>query len=96
MRWAALYACVLIPSALAQGSTQVEPKHYQLVLENEYVQVVNLHYGPHEKSTLHHHPGGVVVVPTSGHLKFTDEKANSERYTPGPASAGGFWHPSTK
>jgi quercetin dioxygenase-like cupin family protein len=37
------------------------------------VQVVNVHYGPHEKSSLHAHPGGVVVVLTAGHLRFTDE-----------------------
>ena len=32
-----------------------------------------MHYGPHEKSAMHEHPGGVVVVVTGGHLKFTDE-----------------------
>jgi hypothetical protein len=33
--WAALYACLLIPSGLAQDPTKVEPKHYQLAFENE-------------------------------------------------------------
>ena len=37
------------------------------------MQVVNVHYGPHEKSGMHDHPGGVVVVITGGHLRFTDE-----------------------
>jgi len=37
------------------------------------VQVVNVHYGPQEKSALHAHMGGVVVVLTAGHLRFTDE-----------------------
>ena len=37
------------------------------------MQVVNVHYGPHEKSALHSHMGGVVVVLTAGHLRFTDE-----------------------
>lgn len=66
---------VLILSALALGQdpTKVEPSHYKLAFENEYVQVVNVHYGPHEKSSLHAHPGGVVVVLTAGHLRFTDE-----------------------
>jgi quercetin dioxygenase-like cupin family protein len=41
--------------------------------ENERVQVVNVHYGPHEKSEMHDHPGGVVVVITGGHLRFTDQ-----------------------
>ena len=60
-------------AALAQDPIKVEPTHYKLAFENEYVQVVNVHYGPHEKSALHAHPGGVVVVLTAGHLRFTDE-----------------------
>lgn len=59
--------------ALSQDPTKVEPTHYKLAFENEYVQVVNVHYGPHEKSNLHAHPGGVVVVLSVGHLRFTDE-----------------------
>lgn len=60
--------------AAAQDPTKVESKHYKLAFENEYVQVVDVHYGPHEKSAMHDHPGGVVVVLTGGHLKFTDDK----------------------
>ncbi len=63
--------------ALAQDPTKVEPTHYKLAFENEYVQVVNVHYGPHEKSGLHAHPGGVVVVLTAGHLRFTDENGKT-------------------
>jgi quercetin dioxygenase-like cupin family protein len=59
--------------AVAQDPTKVEAKHYSLAFENEYVQVVNVHYGPHEKSALHDHPGGVVVVLSGGHLRFTDQ-----------------------
>jgi beta-alanine degradation protein BauB len=67
---------ILIVSALsfAQDPMKVEPSHYKLAFENANVQVVNVHYGPHEKSTLHDHPGGVVVVITGGHLEFTDER----------------------
>ncbi len=66
--------CLVVQAAVAQDPTKVEPKHYHLAFENEYVQVVDVHYGPHEKSALHDHPGGVVVVLTAGHLRFTDEK----------------------
>ena len=65
--------CLAINYAVAQDPTKVEPKHYRLQFENERVQVVNVHYGPHEKSEMHDHPGGVVVVITGGHLKFTDQ-----------------------
>jgi quercetin dioxygenase-like cupin family protein len=43
------------------------------MFENDRVQVVNVHYGPHEKSEMHEHPGGVVVIVTGGHLRFTDQ-----------------------
>ncbi len=64
--------------ALAQDPTKVEPTHYKLAFENEYVQVVDVHYGPHEKSQMHAHPGGVVVVLTEGHLRFTDEHGKKQ------------------
>jgi beta-alanine degradation protein BauB len=70
---ASLLVALFCAVAFAQDPTKVEPSHYRLAFENEYVQVVNVHYGPHEKSNLHAHPGGVVVVLTSGHLRFTDE-----------------------
>jgi quercetin dioxygenase-like cupin family protein len=65
--------CLAVSSELAQDPTKVESKHYKLDFENERVQVVSVHYGPHEKSALHDHPGGVVVCLSEGHLRFTDE-----------------------
>ena len=70
---AAVIVCLAIGSASAQDPTKVEPKHYRLMFENERVQVVSVHYGPHEKSEMHDHPGGVVVIVTGGHLRFTDQ-----------------------
>jgi beta-alanine degradation protein BauB len=69
----AVVVCLAVNSALAQDPTKVEPKHYRLLFENERVQVVSVHYGPHEKSEMHDHPGGVVVIVTGGHLRFTDQ-----------------------
>jgi quercetin dioxygenase-like cupin family protein len=74
--WAVLLAGLARNAALAQDPTKVEPKHYKLAFENEWVEVVDVHYGPHEKSALHDHPGGVVVVLTEGHLRFTDQNGN--------------------
>jgi quercetin dioxygenase-like cupin family protein len=67
-----LFVGLVVTGALAQDAMKVEPRHYKLAFENESVQVVNVHYGPHEKSGIHDHPGGVVVYVTGGHLKFTD------------------------
>lgn len=88
-----LSLCLILP-ALAQDPTKVEPKHYKLAFENESVQVVDVHYGPHEKSNLHDHPGGVVVVLTAGHLRFTDEKGNTREVYAKPGEAR--WFPPLK
>ena len=76
--------------AVAQDPTKMEPTHYKLAFENEYVQVVNVHYGPHEKSGLHAHPGGVVVVLTAGHLQFTDENGKTHEVFAKPGEARWF------
>lgn len=71
--WAGAFVCLATASVLAQDPTKVEARHYKLDFENDKVQVVTVHYGPHEKSALHDHPGGVVVSLTEAHLRFTDE-----------------------
>jgi beta-alanine degradation protein BauB len=70
---AAAFVCLMVNVAAAQDPTKVEPRHYKLHFENERVQVIDVHYGPHEKSEMHDHPGGVVVVLSGGHLRFTDQ-----------------------
>jgi len=80
--------------AFAQDPTKVEPTHYSLAFENEYVQVVNVHYGPHEKSGLHAHMGGVVVVLTAGHLRFTDENGKTKEVFAKPGESR--WYPPFK
>ena len=75
--WALILAGPLgMNAGLAQDATKVEPKHYRVAFKNERVQVVYIHYGPHEKSAMHDHPQGVVVNITDGHLKFTDQHGN--------------------
>jgi len=76
--------------SLAQDPTKVAPTHYKLDFENEHVQVVSVHYGPHEKSAVHEHPGGVVVVITGGHLKFTDDKGKVTEVFAKPGEARWF------
>jgi len=75
---ATTFLAFLCAAACAQDPLKVEPTHYKLAFENEYVQVVNVHYGPHEKSALHSHMGGVVVVLSAGHLRFTDENGKTQ------------------
>jgi len=92
--WAVVFLGLALHTALAQDPTKVEPKHYQLRFENEWVQVVDVHYGPHEKSGLHDHPGGVVVVITAGHLRFTDENGKTKEVFAKPGESR--WYPAFK
>jgi quercetin dioxygenase-like cupin family protein len=88
------FLCLLTVSAQSQDPTKVEPRHYRLNFENEHVQVVSVHYGPHEKSALHEHPGGVVVAITSAHLLFTDENGKTREVYSKPGEVR--WYPPFK
>ena len=92
--WAVVVTCVITNPVLAQDPTKVESKHYHLAFENEWVQVVDVHYGPHEKSGLHDHPGGVVVVLTEGHLRFTDQDGKTKEVYAKPGESR--WYPAFK
>jgi quercetin dioxygenase-like cupin family protein len=80
--------------ALGQDPVKVEPKHYTRDFENEHVDVISVVYGPHESSTLHQHPGGVVVSITEAHLRFTDENGKVREVYSKPGEAR--WYPPFK
>lgn len=92
--WAGAFVCLATASSLSQDPVKVEPKHYTLSFENEHVQVVSVVYGPHEKSGLHEHPGGVVVSITEAHLRFTDENGKTREVFAKPGEAR--WYPPFK
>jgi len=56
---------------LAQDPTKVDSKHYKVVFENDSVRVLRVTYGPYEKSVMHDHPDGVVVLLTDFSGRFT-------------------------
>src|SRR5579872_7577455 len=89
--WAGALVCLAAAGSVAQDPTKVEPKHYKLNFENEHVQVVSVYYGPHEKSAMHEHPGGVVVFLTEAHLRFTDENGKVREIYSKPGEAR--WYP---
>ena len=88
--WVIGFVSLALGATLAQDPTKVEPAHYKLAFENEWVQVVDVHYGPHEKSRMHEHPGGVVVVLTEGHLKFTDQNGKVQEVYAKPGESRWF------
>jgi quercetin dioxygenase-like cupin family protein len=57
--------------AMAQDPVKVDPQHYKVEFENAQVRVLRIHYGPHEKSVMHWHPGAVAVFLNDGSGQFT-------------------------
>ena len=51
------------PAAVETGPdpTVVDPDHYKVEFENEYVRVLRITYGPGETSSMHYHPDLVAV-----------------------------------
>jgi quercetin dioxygenase-like cupin family protein len=88
--WNVTFVCLVFGTALAQDPTKVEPTHYRRGFENEHVDVVYVHYGPHEKSVMHDHPGGVVVNLTGGHLRFVDQNGTTTEVNAKPGEARWF------
>jgi quercetin dioxygenase-like cupin family protein len=92
--WAGAFVCLATIFTMGQDPTKVEPKHYKLDFENDRVQVVSVLYGPHERSALHDHPGGVVVSLTEAHLRFTDENGKVREVFAKPGEVR--WYPPFK
>lgn len=82
---------ILASTAMAQDPVKVDPNHYKVVLENDQVRVLRVHYGPHEKSVMHQHPGAVAVFLSDGNVKFTSPDGKSQDV---PAKVGeAVWTP---
>ena len=68
-------------TALAQDPVKVDPKHYKVEIENAQVRVLRIHYGPHEKSVMHDHPGAVAVFLTAARVRFTLPDGKTEEHS---------------
>ena len=67
--------CLATPTrAQDQDPLQLLPKNYQLQLDNEYVRVIHVKYGPREKTPMHAHPVSnplLIIALTDEHIRFT-------------------------
>ena len=63
--WLAAISCV------AQDAVKADSAHYSVILENEHVRVLDIHYAPHSKRNMHSHPCSVTVFLTDGDLRMT-------------------------
>ena len=59
------------PITLAQDPVSVDSNHYKVLLDNDQVRVLRIHYNPTEKSVMHEHPASVVVFLNDNKAKFT-------------------------
>ena len=64
--------------AIAQDPVKVDPRHYQVELENDRIRVLRVKYGPGEKSTMHGHPESIHVFLTDCHARFTYPDGKTE------------------
>jgi quercetin dioxygenase-like cupin family protein len=80
-------------SAAAQDNATVLAKNYQTLLVNEQVQVVRVHYDPHEELPVHDHsryPTVYVYLSNSGPVRFMHDEARPFTITRRPVRTGWF------
>jgi quercetin dioxygenase-like cupin family protein len=56
---------------VAQDAVKADSTHYSVIIENEHVRVLDIHYPPHSKGNMHSHPCSVTVFLTDGDLRMT-------------------------
>lgn len=82
-----LFVAGCVSVVAAQDPVKVDPEHYKVISENDQVRVLQVHYGPHQKSVMHSHPDGVIVFLDGGKVKFSypDGKTEIREMKPGQA-----------
>ena len=65
--------------AKAQDPARLDPAHYRVLLDNDYVRILDVRQKPGDKSPMHSHPKHAVYWLTGSTLKFTssDGKTNT-------------------
>ncbi len=89
--FAALAFLLFTNTADAQDATVVDPEHYTVEFENDYVRVIRISYGPNEKSVMHDHMAGVAVFLSDGKGTFTYPDGKTEEWI--AKSGVSMWNP---
>src|SRR5215467_6363322 len=66
-----------VVAAKAQDPAKVDSEHYKVLLDNEYVRVLDVHHKPAEKSPMHSHPNHVVYSFTDSTVRFTSSNGKT-------------------
>lgn len=86
-----LFGCSFI--GRAQDPLIAYPKNYSVVLDNSAVEVIRVHYGPHEKLGVHDHsknPTIYVYLNDAGPVRFQHIEKEAFTLTRPPTTKGAF------
>jgi len=78
MRSIAVFVFALSTAASAQDAVKVAPEHYQVLVENAHVRVIENSLKPGEKDGMHTHPSGWYYVTQPGTMKVVHQDGTSE------------------
>jgi len=73
--------------ARGQDPAKVDPEHYKVLLDNEYVRILEVRQQPGDKSPVHSHPHHAVYWLTGSTLKFTSADGKTKTVTTKPGQA---------
>ena len=73
---------LLAGTALAQDVVRVSPATNKVLVENQYVRVLQATFKPGAKEPMHTHPAGWYYVTKAGTLKVTYASGKVETWTP--------------
>ena len=82
------------PAKVTLDPVKLDPKHYKTIIDNDEVRVLQVNYGPHEKSVMHEHPASVAVFMTGGRTKFTLPDGTSQNVD--SQAEGATWNDAVK
>ena len=87
--YAVLAALPLLAGTVqAQDVMKAAPEHYKVLVDNEYVRVVQNTLAPGEKDALHTHPTGWYYVTQPGRMRVVFRSGRTELWVPPAGEAG--------
>ncbi len=92
--FAGLLACLLVAfAASGQDAVKAYPKNYSVAFDNQALEVIRVHYGPHESVGVHDHsdhPTVYVYLNDAGPVRFSHFEEKQFSLTRPPTHTGAF------
>jgi quercetin dioxygenase-like cupin family protein len=67
--------------ARAQDPAKIDPQHYKVLLDNQYMRILEVRQQPGDKSPMHSHPHHAVYALAGSTLKFTSANGKTKTVT---------------